>query len=127
MEILKGFIIAGAGSFVGGGLRFLVARATGALFGGVFPMGTFVVNILGCLIIGFVSGLPAANYLSPQTRLLLTTGFCGGFTTFSTFMNENANFLSAGNYLTTSIYIVLSLAAGLLCVWAGNALAKIVA
>lgn len=127
MEIVKGFFIVGLGSFIGGGLRFLVAKAGGALFSGVFPVGTFVVNILGCLIIGFLSGLSAAGGLSPQSRLFLTTGFCGGFTTFSTFMNENATLLSADNYLMTGVYMVASLAVGLLCVWAGNALAKLVA
>lgn len=126
METIKGFLIVGAGSFVGGGLRFLVAKASGALFTGAMPVGTFVVNIVGCLIIGFVSGLPAANCLSPQMRLLLTTGFCGGFTTFSTFMNENAALMGEGHYVMTAVYVVASLAVGLVGVWVGNALAKMV-
>lgn len=127
MEMLRGFFIAGAGSFLGGGLRFVVAKMAGTLSVGAFPIATFIVNIVGCLVIGFVCGLPLSQGLSPQSRLFLTTGFCGGFTTFSTFMNESGNLISAGNYLMTGAYLVGSLAAGLLCVWAGNALAKMVA
>ena len=119
------------GSFFGGGLRFLISKVTGLLVATPFPAGTFVVNILGCLLIGFFSGLPQANGtfwgLRPDTRLLLTTGLCGGFTTFSTFMNENLSLANDQNYLCLFAYLVGSFALGLIFVWAGGALAKAVA
>lgn len=126
MNILRDFLIVGAGSFFGGGTRFLVSKAATVLCATAFPWGTFVVNVLGCLIIGFFSALPMGGWLSPQAKLFLTTGFCGGFTTFSTFMNENSSLIGNGNYPVFFLYLVGSFAAGLLCVWAGNALAKCV-
>ncbi|MDD6517192.1 MAG: CrcB family protein [Prevotella sp.] len=110
------------GSFFGGGLRFLISKVTGLLVATPFPAGTFVVNILGCLLIGFFSGLPQANGtfwgLRPDTRLLLTTGLCGGFTTFSTFMKES-NVLAGNHPLMLAAYIMLSLALGFVAVWGG--------
>lgn len=128
MYLLRDFLIVGCGSFFGGGCRFLVSKASAAMFATSFPFGTFIVNIFGCFLIGFLSGLPYANFgVSPQAKLLLTTGFCGGFTTFSTFMNENLSLLSGGNNLFFFLYLVGSFALGLLCVWGGMAAAKIVA
>lgn len=128
MNILRDFFIVGCGSFLGGGSRFLVSRLVGAIWASSFPMATFIVNLLGCLLIGFVSSLPSTlSWLSPQARLLLTTGFCGGLTTFSTFMNENLSLANDQNYLCLFVYLVGSFALGLLFVWAGVALAKIIA
>ncbi len=128
MYLFRDFLIVGCGSFLGGGCRFLVSKAATVWFTTSFPFGTFIVNLLGCFLIGFFSGLPYANFgLSPQAKLLLTTGFCGGFTTFSTFMNENLSLLSGGNNLYFFLYLVGSFALGLLCVWGGTVLAKLVA
>lgn len=127
MDIIKNFLIVGMGSFLGGGMRYLVSRLVSLLASSAFPAGTFAVNIVGCLILGFLSGLPAATTISPQTRLFLTTGFCGGFTTFSTFMNESASLWGESHYLITILYLVGSFALGLLCVWAGHTVAKLLA
>lgn len=90
--MMRDFLIVGAGSFVGGGLRYLVSCATNALCGTAFPLATFIVNVAGCLIIGFLYGLDwGVMPLSQSARLLLATGFCGGFTTFSTFINESSS------------------------------------
>ena len=106
------------GSFFGGGLRFLISKVTGLLVATPFPAGTFVVNILGCLLIGFFSGLPQANGtfwgLRPDTRLLLTTGLCGGFTTFSTFSYEALTLIRSGYTCAFLAYIALSVVLGLL-------------
>ncbi|WP_306302531.1 fluoride efflux transporter CrcB [Prevotella corporis] len=96
--MLKGFLLVGIGSFLGGGLRFLVSRMTAEWVATPFPLATFAVNIIGCLVIGYVSGLPLGGWLSADTRLILTTGFCGGFTTFSTFMNENTSLMKNGDF-----------------------------
>lgn len=128
MNILRDFLIVGCGSFLGGGSRFLVSKLVGGLFATSFPVATFIVNLLGCLLLGFVSNIPSTlSWLSPQARLFLTTGFCGGLTTFSTFMNENLSLANDQNYLCLFAYLVGSFALGLIFVWAGGALAKAVA
>lgn len=109
------------GSACGGGLRFLVSRWLNE--GSTMPWGTLAVNVLGCLIIGFVGSLPASG-VSPQVRLLLTTGFCGGFTTFSTFSSESLSLLRDGHATTAMVYMGASLAVGLLAVAAGHQLAR---
>lgn len=128
MNILRDFFVVGFGSFLGGGSRFLVTKLVGCLWASSFPLATFIVNLLGCLIIGFVSSLPSTlSWLSPQTRLLLTTGFCGGLTTFSTFMNENLSLANSQDYFCLFFYLVGSFALGIIFVWAGGALARAIA
>lgn len=113
------------GSAFGGGLRFLVSKVMTLLVATPFPAGTFTVNILGCFLIGIFSALPSTHsWLTPQIRLLLTTGFCGGFTTFSTFMKESDGLLSSHLPLTFIAYLALSLILGMLAVWAGYKIAQ---
>lgn len=126
MHLFKDFLIVGLGSFLGGGSRFLFSKLAGVLFISTFPLGTFFVNLLGCFLIGFFSGLSSVRLaLSPQTKLFLTTGFCGGLTTFSTFMNESLSLVKNSNSVLY-LYLIGSFALGLLFVWAGGALAKTV-
>ena len=121
---MKEFLIVGLGSFFGGGMRYIVSRLAITLVHSPFPLGTFLVNVVGCLIIGFVSALPLGGGLTPQTKLFLTTGFCGGFTTFSTFMNEGYGLTKDGDGLMLSLYIVGSLAIGMAAVAAGHWIGK---
>lgn len=123
---MKEVLLVGIGSFLGGGMRYWMARAVQSWTAVAFPLGTMAVNVTGCLVIGFLSGLPwnGGGWMSPSTKLLLTTGFCGGFTTFSTFMNEGAGLMEAKQYALMMLYLFGSLALGLVAVMAGHWLAK---
>ncbi len=124
--MVKDFLIVATGSFFGGGLRFLVSKWTQDFVSSSFPLGTMCVNVIGCLIIGFISGMPInSNIMSPSMRLMLTTGFCGGFTTFSTFINENNNLINNDSYLYFIIYLSGSILLGMLALLLGHYLSKI--
>lgn len=123
--MFKNMMLVGFGSFFGGVVRYLVTRMLSAMVVSSYPFGTFAVNVLGCFIIGFVSALPVGSLLSPNTRLLLTTGLCGGFTTFSTFVNENATLLKDGMPTTALLYTFASFLVGFLAVVGGQQAARI--
>lgn len=112
------------GSGLGGVCRYLVGRAVQShVTATVFPWGTFAVNVAGCFLIGLFYGIfnrfaPSA-LLSPHLRLLLTVGFCGGFTTFSTFINENYLLFHTSQWLTVLGYLLLSVAVGFAMLYAG--------
>jgi len=111
---MKTALIIFAGSGLGGVLRYLVQKLFVDAGYVNFPTGTFVVNILGCFLIGLFNALAEKNNLiSTELRLALTTGFCGGFTTFSTFANENMNLLRNGDYTYFSLYIIFSVVLGI--------------
>lgn len=125
--MFKDFLIVGLGSFLGGGLRYVVSRLLPVAAG--FPLGTFAVNIIGCFLIGLLYAMKwDGGWMSPTTRLLLTTGFCGGFTTFSTFINECGMLVKDGNMLVPALYLLASLAVGFLAlmlgIWVSQALIK---
>lgn len=124
--LFKEFLLVASGSFLGGGMRFLVSKWMQAWIPAVFPIGTLTVNIVGCFLLGFLSGLSwTGNVMSPGTKLMLTTGFCGGFTTFSTFMNENSQLMKDENYLYLALYLFGSLALGFLAVLLGHQLSRL--
>jgi CrcB protein len=116
-NILFVFIGGGAGSVLRYGCSFLGFR----LFPNhIFPYGTFFVNITGCFVMGLLAGILAQhNVFNEKLHLLLMTGFCGGFTTFSAFGLENAKMLENGHYLLFALYVVGSIIGGLLAAWAG--------
>lgn len=115
--------------FVGGGIgsvaRYLLGKLLNSPSYGI-PYGTFVANILGSLIIGIILGLAARNEtLSQNQTLLLATGFCGGFTTFSTFAYENHLFLKSGDFTPFAFYTVASFVLAFLAVFGGIYLSKL--
>ncbi|MBP3227781.1 MAG: fluoride efflux transporter CrcB [Bacteroidaceae bacterium] len=128
--MLKDILLVGLGGGVGSMARYALSLAMNALQGGVpdgasFPWATLAANLLGSLLIGLVGGLALrAEGLSASLILLLTTGFCGGFTTFSTFSKESFALLQAGCYGLLISYLLASLAGGLaavaLGVWMGK-------
>ena len=114
--------------FIGGGagsaLRYLVGKIFNNTTQG-FPWGTFSVNIIGSLLIGILMGIALKNSsLSENHTLLLVTGFCGGFTTFSAFAYENQVFLKEGDLTSFFIYTLGSIGLGLLAVFLGFFLSK---
>ena len=124
--MIRSFLIVGLGSFVGGGMRFLCSRMIQNYVHHPFPLGTFVVNVLGCLAMGLFCGyFERGHVMNPDIRLFLTVGFCGGFTTFSTFMNENLQLLKSEQYVWIALYSAFSLFVGLLAVWLGHTLFRL--
>jgi fluoride exporter len=118
--------IVGLGGGVGSILRYLCQRWINEAYQHNFPLATFLVNVSGCLLIGVLYALgEKGNILSPQTRLLLVTGFCGGFTTFSTFAFENMNLLRTGDYFYFLLYAVGSVVLGIAAVYIGSFIIKL--
>lgn len=124
--MLRLILIVGAGGFLGTVSRFLASRYIQNNILSTFPYGTFIVNVVGCLLIGIFYGLSEkGNTLSPDWRMFLTVGFCGGFTTFSTFANENMALLRDGNFFLFALYTSLSVFLGLMATYLGNLVTKI--
>lgn len=108
------------GSAVGGASRFALSTFLQQRAATAFPVGTLVVNVTGSLILGFILryalGSPA---MSAETRALLTVGFCGGYTTFSTFSYETIKLLEDGDYRRAALYVVLSVVLALAATFVG--------
>ena len=121
----KTIIYVATGSAIGGVGRFLLQQFIQKRADSLFPYGTLFVNILGCFIIGIVAGLAdKGNLLSPQGRIFLAAGFCGGFTTFSSFISENHSMLRNGELLNTFTYMSVSIVIGLAATALGVLLIK---
>lgn len=111
--MLRTLCLIGLGSCLGGMARYLFSRVVQVTAHPVFPWGTLTVNVLGCLLIGGLYALFDRGHVgNSDVRLFLTTGFCGGFTTFSTFMYENYSLLQSGKVLLFMAYSMLSLVVG---------------
>jgi CrcB protein len=114
--------------FIGGGLGSVLRFITGKYFNSQtsgIPYGTFAANILGSLLIGIILGIAIKNNtLSSNQTLFLATGFCGGFTTFSTFAYENHVFLKSGDFTSFALYTIGSFVIGFLAVFGGMYLVK---
>jgi len=102
---LSASLLVGLGGFAGSVARYGLS-VTSQRFSFEWPIGTMAANVLGCLAIGVIAGLSArAETISPEARLTLATGFCGGFTTMSSMIYETAEMLRASEYLHATMYV----------------------
>ena len=125
--MIKNILLVGLGGSIGSILRYLCQKWIYYLYPHPYPWGTFTVNLGGCLVIGILFGIgEKTSALSPEWRLLLTTGFCGGFTTFSTFAYENMMLLRNGDLTYFLLYTILSIVLGVAGVFGGVALVKLI-
>ena len=123
--MLKEIVLVGLGGGVGSIMRFLTSKYVCKFFPHELPLATFIVNVAGCLLIGLLIGISSRNnLLAEDIRLLLIVGFCGGFTTFSTFSLENLHLYQAGNYWLLAVYILTSVIFGIGFVWLGYIITK---
>ena len=108
----------GAGGFLGAACRYLIGMIpVSESF--VFPIKTFFINILGCIIIGVLAVVATRSYdMSPQMMLFLKVGLCGGFTTFSTFALETADLMKTGHIGAAFLYVLLSVLVGVAVIFA---------
>ena len=121
---MKQFLLVFLGGGLGSGLRFLVGKWLNSPENGI-PYGTFAANIIGSLLIGIIMGMAMKeNSLSESQTLLLATGFCGGFTTFSTFAYENHLLLKTGDFTSFALYTIGSFIVGFIAVFGGIHLVK---
>ena len=119
--MVKSLFIIGIGGFIGTTARFLISRYFQFNFTSVFPWGTFIVNILGCLLIGIIYGFSERGViLSSELRLFLTVGICGGFTTFSSLSNDAFILLREEEWIRFALYTSFSFFLGLIAVYAGR-------
>lgn len=113
-------IIVGIGGFLGAVCRYLIGLIP-LKEGSVFPIQTFLINVLGCFVIGVIAALAVKNNsFHPRLILFLKVGICGGFTTFSSFALETGNLWKTGNMGVALLYTILSITLGLMAVFAGQ-------
>ncbi len=124
--MLKILLIVGAGGFFGSIARYLTSLFFNRFFETSFPISTFTVNILGSFLIGIIYAFSdKSNFLSPELRMFLAVGFCGGFTTFSSFAFESLSQINNQMFFQMAIYISLSIFFGLLATYLGVLLVKL--
>ena len=123
--MLRTLLCIAFGGSIGSVLRYLTAVLVQKYYATVFPLATFLVNVIGCLLIGIILGFLEKNQLTNSNiKWLLVTGFCGGFTTFSAFSFENISLLQNGNFGWAFLYIISSVVLGMGAVWLGLTLLK---
>jgi len=125
--LVLGIMLVGVGGFLGSVLRYLVGGWVHRLLDNPwFPYGTLVVNLVGCLVIGFLGGLADNRQVfSPESRLFVFIGILGGFTTFSSFAYETSAFLNDGQVVAASFNVGLQVLLGLVAVWIGGCLSRL--
>ncbi|MEA4982725.1 MAG: fluoride efflux transporter CrcB [Paludibacter sp.] len=125
--MIKSIFIAGIGGFIGTALRLIISRYVQLNYTTVFPWSTFLINISGSLLIGIIFGLTEkGDFMSPDWRLFLTVGLCGGFTTFSSLSNEAFMLLQNREFFNFFLYSGLSFILGPVAVYFGRLIIKLI-
>ena len=125
--MIKSIFIAGIGGFIGTALRLIISRYVQLNYTTVFPWSTFLINISGSLLIGIIFGLTEkGDFMSPDWRLFLTVGLCGGFTTFSSLSNEAFMLLQNREFFNFFLYSGLSFILGPVAVFFGRFIIKLI-
>lgn len=123
---MKQLLLIGLGGFIGSIGRYWVSKLNLSWHFLEIPMGTLTVNIVGSFIIGLLVGISAkSDLISSDLRLFLMVGFCGGFTTFSSFTNESMMLIQNGQLLTVLLYTAASIFLGLIAVYLGYSLTNL--
>lgn len=118
---MQQILLVGLAGALGAVARYLLSSVVTGLFGASFPWGTFLVNVLGCLLFGLVIGLAERfELIGDVVRLTLLTGFMGAFTTFSTFIFDTHLFLGEGKWLMGMLNVAGQIVIGMLCLWGGQ-------
>ncbi|NUY82437.1 fluoride efflux transporter CrcB [Flavobacterium sp. MAH-1] len=118
--MVRNMLLVALGGAIGSVLRYLTAIFVNRYFQSVFPWATLVTNVIGCFIIGlFLGQLQKNGLVDSGYKWFLVTGFCGGYTTFSTFGHENIALMQTGNGALAFVYIAASVIVGLAAVWLG--------
>jgi fluoride exporter len=117
----------GVGGALGAVARYALGGAVHRVLPGFFPYGTFVVNVIGCLVFGVIVGLADSRFVvGPGMRLFLLVGLLGGFTTFSSFTFESVELLRSGQFVAASANVVGQIAFGFVALWTGFAVGRAV-
>lgn len=118
--MIKNLLLIGTGGFLGSIARYLISQLNLTVSFHSIPVGTLTVNVAGSFLIGFLTGIAEKSMiLTPEWRLFLMVGLCGGFTTFSAFANENLMLIHNGQGLAVLLYTGLSIFLGFLAVYLG--------
>ena len=120
------YLIVGVGGFLGAVARYIVATYIGSRYGVRFPYGTFVINMSGCFLIGFIVTLLARTTASQYWRYFIPIGFIGAYTTFSTFEYETLRAVQDGQFTTGLLNVAFSVVVGFVAVWARAAIGRVV-
>lgn len=123
MGVLKNILLVALGGAIGSALRYCVALIFRE---GLLPWSTLLVNVVGCFLIGFLSSLFETVPSSSNWKMLATVGFCGGFTTFSTYINENFKYLTNNEFLKSMLYLSSSVILGFAALYFGRIAARLI-
>ncbi len=122
---MEKIVIIGTGGFLGAITRYWIAVWIGERWGRSFPLGTFIINVTGSLVIGFLMPLLTERFMAnPQWRLFLVVGFLGAYTTFSTFEYETGALIRDGEWIIACLNVILSVIVGFIALKLGEAAAR---